>query len=175
MQPDLEHLKNKVKANRDLLDRILIKLPGFKGYAEKAEIFETDRVIRNMLADKLQGFKHEINSLSNLLVKKHDTSHLSDLEALNLLLERVLKKCKYADSGSTAIHGRSVITDDDKNRLLEYDWRLITVLDEFDGLIKELISAGPDTLGQKMMNFETKMKEFEKNFDERKNVLLEVI
>jgi nitrogenase molybdenum-iron protein alpha/beta subunit len=175
MQPDLENVKKKIQENRDLLDRIMVKLPGFKGYVEKAEIHDADKVVRNMIGDKLQGFKDEVNAVSSKLVKQDDKSSLTDLEALSLAFEKVLKKVLHADVGSNASAPGVKITEEDRNRLLEYDWRMISDLDNFNQPIADLGTAEPAELPEKIAGLEKQLKDFEKDFDERKNVLLEVI
>ena len=50
MEPDLDGIKKKVEEGRDLLDRIMLKLPGFKGYVEKSEKYDADMIIRNFLS-----------------------------------------------------------------------------------------------------------------------------
>ena len=67
------------------------------------------------------------------------------------------------------------LSDDDVNRLLEYDWRLITSLDELEKSVSELRAAAADNLGAVIGGISDKLREFEKKFDERKNVLLEVL
>ena len=46
MQPDLNNLKSKIQANRDFITKIAVGLPGFKGYVEKAENYDADRMVR---------------------------------------------------------------------------------------------------------------------------------
>jgi len=58
---------------------------------------------------------------------------------------------------------------------LEYDWRLIADLDEFDELFATLKSADDNGFKDALKAFKTKLNEFETAFDKRKNVLMEVI
>jgi hypothetical protein len=174
MQPNLNHLKKKIQENRDLIDRITVKFPGFNGYVEKAESYAADKIVRDLLADRIQGFKNEINSKLTDLEKKKDRVNMADLDSLSIRMETVIKKCRHADFGSVSALSSITISEEDKNRLLEYDWRLISALDEMDKRVKELRSAA-ENHGVLIKGIADSLKEFEKNFDERKNVLLEVI
>jgi len=174
MQPNLDNLKKKIQQNRDLIDRIVVKFPGFKGYVEKAESYAADKIVRDLLADRMQGFKNEINSKLADMEKKKDRANMADLDSMNIKMETVIKKCRHADFGAASVLSGITISEDDKNRLLEYDWRLISALDDLDKSVKELRSAA-ENCGVVIIGIADKLREFEKNFDERKNVLLEVI
>lgn len=175
MQPNLDNVKKKIQENRDLIDRIIVKFPGFKGYVEKAESYDADRVVRSLIVDRIQGMKNDVSAKSSALVKKNAHASLIDLDALSLRLETVIKKCQHADFGTTASMSQLKISEDDKNRLLEYDWRLITALDDLDKQVKDLAASPDEGLASSISGIDGKLREFEKNFDDRKNVLLEVL
>ena len=175
MQPDLENLKNRVQQNRDLVDRITRHIPGFTGYVEKAELYDTDAIVRGFITDKIQEMKGELSSVSAELVKRGEHGPVSDLETLNVPLERLYKKFKHVDFGKPASLAHIAISDEDLNRLLEYDWRLITTVGEILPLVQKLATADSAGFGQGVRDVSLKLKEFEKSFDERKNVILEVI
>jgi hypothetical protein len=175
MQPNLDNVKKKIQENRDLIDRITAKFPGFKGYVERAESYSADKIVRDLIVDRLQGFKGDINAKSSELERKEERGNLRDLESVSIKMETLVKKCQHADFGKTALLSGVTISEDDKNRLLEYDWRLITALDDLDKGMKDLRPATADTIGGIIGGIADKLRDFEKNFDERKNVLLEVL
>ncbi len=174
MQPDLDKLKGKIRDNRDLIDRISSKLPGFKGYTEKAESHDADRAIRELIVDKFGQIKGEINARSKELAKNSKYMVLPELESLEIRLETLIKNCQYAGSGIKSPVSRMAPTEDDKNRLLEYDWKLIVAVDDLESLAKDALSSVPDDPALAIKKIEEKLREFEKNFYERKNILLEV-
>ncbi len=175
MQPNLDNLKKKIQDNRDLIDRITVKLPGFNGYVEKAESYAADKVVRDLLADRIGGFKNEVNAKMVELEKKQQRDSLGDLDSLALKMETMIKKCQHADFGKVAALSSMTISEDDKNRLLEYDWRLISALDGLEKSVGELRAAAAENTGAVIGGIADALRTFEKNFDERKNVLLEVI
>lgn len=175
MKPDLENLKNRVQQNRDLVSRITTHIPGFNGYVEKAELYDTDAIVRGFMADKIQDMKGECGALSADLVRRGEHGAVSDMETINVALERLYKKCKNVDFGKTAALSSVKIGDEDLHRLLEYDWRLITTLDDTLPLVQALAGKEAAGIGQGIREIAAKLKEFEKSYDERKNVILEVI
>ncbi|MBN2079535.1 MAG: hypothetical protein JW838_11260 [Spirochaetes bacterium] len=175
MQPNLDNLKKKIQQNRDLVDRITMMVPGFTGYVEKAEIHEADRIIRNLLADRIRGFKGTVNSALTALEKKGDRVHHGDLDSLSVRMETIIKKCLHADFGSTPSLAGAAISEEDKNRLLEYDWRLLSSLDELEKGVAAVGTSAPADLGAAIDGVGTLLSDFDKNMEERKHVLLEVL
>ncbi len=172
MQPDLDNVKKRLDGSRDFVDKLLAKVPGFTGYFEKGAMYEADRIIRNFTAERLLTLKRDISAVMSETVQKGDKSALSDLDSLNTVLERIYKKVKNADYTTSASFSRAQITQDDNNRLLEYDWRLITGLDEVEAMVKKMKEA---FTADQIKPVRLKVEDFEKSFDDRKNVILEVI
>ena len=130
MQPDLNNLKTKIQANRDFIDRITTSLPGFKGYVEKSENYDADKIIRNFITDKILSSKKNLGVISGDNVRSGNLAATQDFDSLSNLLEGILKKVEFADYGVSGGFSKIKITEEDQNRLLEYDWRLITAFDE---------------------------------------------
>ncbi len=175
MQPNLDNLKKKIQENRDLVDRITMMVPGFTGYVEKAEIHEADRIIRNLLADRIRGFKGTVNSALTALEKKGERGHHGALDALSVKMETIIKKCLHSDFGSSPSLAGAAISEEDKNRLLEYDWRLLSSLDELEKSVAALGTAAPGELGPAIDRAGSFLSDFDTNLEERKHVLLEVL
>ncbi|TFH41888.1 MAG: hypothetical protein E4G96_04615 [Chrysiogenales bacterium] len=175
MQPNLDNVKKKIQENRDLVDRITMKVPGFKGYVEKAEINDADRIVRNLLGERVRVFKSDVNAAIADFEKKGERGHHADLDSLGPRMETVIKKCLHSDFGSTSSLSGAAVSEEDRNRLLEYDWRLISSLDELEKGVGELCAAAPGAMAPAIERVGALLRDFEKGFDERKHVLLEVI
>ena len=175
MQPDLNNLKSKIQGNRDLIDRITTGLPGFKGYVEKSENYDADKIIRGFIADKILSAKKNLGIISGDHARKGDFAVTQEFDSLSNLLEGLLKKVEFADYGVSGGFSKIKITEEDQNRLLEYDWRLITAFDEVNQLFSSLSSLQAEALIAEISSIKTKIREFEKNFDDRKYVIMEVI
>ncbi len=175
MQPDLENLKKRIGESKDLVDRLIGKLPGYSGYVEKGEMYEADRVVRDFIAEKLLSYKKTVEGAIKDQTRKGELSRLTDLEAINTLLEKVHKKCAHADYGKSGAVSRVTVSQDDSNKILEFDWRMIGRADELEPEIAKLDGAEGDALDAEITRIRKLIEEFEKSFDQRKNVILEVI
>jgi len=175
MQPDLENLKKRIGESKDLVDRLIGRLPGYAGYVEKGEMYEADRVVRGFIAGKLLSYKKVVDGVINDQARKGELSRLTDLESINSLLEKVHKKCAHADYGTSGGMSHVTVSQDDSNKILEFDWRMIGKADELEPEIAKMEGAGGETLDAEIKRIRKLIGEFENAFDQRKNVILEVI
>ena len=175
MQPDLNNLKSKIQANRDFIDRIAAGLPGFKGYVEKSENYDADRMIRSLIADKILSAKKIIGAASGDNVRSGNLGVTQDFDSLSNLLEGLLKKVEFADYGASGSFSKIKITEEDQSRLLEYDWRLIAAFDDLFKSFANLSALQGDALTAEIKNNKAGIRDFEKIFDDRKHVIMEVI
>ena len=156
-------------------DRITVQIPFFKGYVEKSENYDADRIIREFIADRILSTKKSLNVMSGDLVKSGDLAMIQEIDSIQNLLEGLLKKVQYADYGVTGGFSRIKITEDDQNRLLEYDWRLISSFDEINSSTSNMQTLQGDSLLQELKNLKQKIRDFDKSVDDRKYVIMEVI
>lgn len=175
MQPDINNIKSKLQSNRDFIDRITVRLPGFKGYVEKAENYDADRMIRNLITEKILSAKKILGIIAGDNVRSGNLTITQDIDSLSNVLEGLVKKTEYAEYAVRGGFSKIKITEEDENRLLEYDWRLISSFDEVFGLFSGLSALQGDALKDGIINLKTRVREFEKIFDDRKNVIMEVI
>lgn len=175
MQPDINNIKSKLQANRDFIDRITINLPGFKGYVEKAENYDADRMIRSFIVEKILSAKKTLSIVAGDNVRNGNLTITPDIDSLSNVLEGLVKKVEYAEYATRGGFSKVKITEEDENRLLEYDWRLISTFDEVFKMFSNLSTLQGDALKSEINSIKTRVREFEKNFDDRKNVIMEVI
>ncbi len=179
MQPDLSNVKKRIGENRDLIDNLTNKLgnliPGFKGFVEAAESYAADQVVRDFMADRIQKIKNDISDIITGYSKESKFEYLGELDTLNMNFEKLHRKVKYADYGTSASASKLKVTEADKERLLEYDWRLLSGLDEFNEALSKLGTAQGDDFKSAVKAVREKSRNFETMLDERKNVIMEVI
>lgn len=171
MQPNLDELNKKIEENRDFIDRIAIGIPGFKGYVEKSEKYDADSMLREIIADKIRNLKKELGILSSDLVKKSELEPVQEIDSLSNIIEGILKKVEYADYGLKGPFSKIEFSEENQNRLLEFDWRLISQFDE----IEKILTEGKGNPSSMLETLKTQIREYEKLVDDRKYVILEVI
>jgi hypothetical protein len=172
--PAIEKIKDKVRQGRDVVDRILAAIPGYKSYVESAEAYDSDKVVREYLADRIIRLKSEITSFSAGLVRKGEHGIVKEIESVTIFMERILKKCQYADY-SSSIFAKMKVSEAEKSKLVEYDSMLLTLLDETSSLVSSLDQTETTGIEQVLNSIKNKLKIFEKAYEDRKFKIMEGI
>lgn len=175
MKPDLNNLKSRIEEKRDFIDKIANEIPFFKGYLVKSENYDADLMIRSFIADRLLAVKKHLGAVSSDALKKENYQLIKEIESLSTVVEGVVKKVRYAEYGASGAFTKAVFTEDDQNRLLEYDWRLLTSADELVESVRKLASSDCVSVPEGLKSAGGMLADFESAFNERKNVILEVI
>lgn len=166
-------IKNKIQSGRDFLDRLALKLPGFSGYVEYTERYNSDRTLRMFMADKLLSFKEEVNSCIRSHACTNDLSILPEIDSISVNLERSAKRCQAADFGANSSFTKNTVkfTPADQDKILERDSTLVARLDDIESLIKSL-SAQAD-IPSVTAQVRQKLKEFDETFENRTSIIME--
>lgn len=175
MKPDLNNLKNRIEEKRDFIDKIAHEIPFFKGYLVKSENYDADLMVRSFIADMLLSVKKHLSAVSSAALKKEDYQLIKEIESLTAAVEGLVKKVRYAEYGTSGVFSKAKITEDDQNRLLEYDWRLLTSAEELVESVKKIASSDCVSVPEGLKSASGMLADFESEFNERKNVILEVI
>lgn len=174
MQPDLSNLNEKITQQRDLIDRITPKIPFYEDYVKDKEQYTADSIVRNQIAETFDGYKEEVSRITSQQFKKGNRDILPQLEELSNYLEKLSRNTRHADFGKGDL-SKVKFSDEDKLRLLEFDWRMITEAEGLSDQVEALVDADGQALADGIEACNKSLRTFEKAFDQRKNVLMEVL
>jgi hypothetical protein len=174
MQPDLSNLNDRIKEERDLIDRITPQVPFYEDYVKEKEQYAADRIVRDQLSSQLDTYRQDISRFSSDQYKAGNSDILPALEDLMNLLQKMVNNTKHADFGSADL-SKVKFSEEDKMMLLEYDWRMISHSEELKSEVDALLGAEGDSLQEKSLSLKKVLRDFEKTFEARKNVLMEAV
>ena len=80
--------------NRGIIESVLRKIPGFKGYLEKDYRRESDQLARNYIADKLQSSKTDLDKIMRDLLNNAQLDALPEGERLKAKIDKVSARIK---------------------------------------------------------------------------------
>ena len=116
-------VKDKMKGDMSLMERIALYIPGYRGYKEKNLRREQDRAVRNELSRAIQGTKADLAEIQRELVTKPKL--MLDIERIRTKVDRYDIDVKKAVNGYSAFHDATKILEADLDRLVEWDAQLI--------------------------------------------------
>jgi hypothetical protein len=164
---------HKAVGNRGMLDRLIAKLPGYRGYIDRDARQEADRLQREFVANRLFGEKSTVSEAMDALMMGGDLSRLPDLERVNKRLDTVAQKIRAASYGSASLFGASSIGEEELRRLHEFDIGLVDAADEVKAELGELVKAVEETdkLNAKLRDVRALLDRVEEHFKRRADII----
>ena len=168
-------VKGRVMGNQRFLEQLETWVPGFAGYKEKELRREADKLLRMKLAGQLKEVDSKIDAAYGDMVDSKMAAQYSAMNAITALMDKIIGKVEMADYGYAGFFSAIKIKEDALDEVYEFDMALFKDANEMgkivDGLASEITddSAGiPKTVKE----LKGAVNDFDKKFDQRKDVLL---
>lgn len=166
----------KIAGNRNPVEELLLKIPGFDGYMNKQTRRESDKLHRDYLGQKLNETKVHINEVKVEMVDDGNIFDLDQIDKIQDKLDAIISKITYADRGYSGFFDTNKIEDRELEMIHQLDLALI----EDVTLIEEAIAKLAADLESKELK--TVVKEAVKavvnltaKFEERDNIVSGVV
>ncbi len=168
----------KAKEEMRLSEKVMDKVPGFKGYKEKELRRESDRLIRNHLYLKLSTAKTNLREISQKLADRRYFDVLTEMDRLLAKMDRLVEKVNHASYGYSGFFDAVKVREKNLDRMIDFDNQLLEGINalatEIDALKAELASGVTANLKTRLQNVTDKLESLEDTFDKREEVILGV-
>jgi DNA repair ATPase RecN len=165
----------RVQESEKLLERIMLAVPGFRGYKLREQRREADRIVRDYIYRALEQSR---DNLTGCLQALSDSKALDLMEPMNRLLaklDRIAEKINHASYGYSGFFDSIKIEEVELDKMLSYDTQLMDLVRKFSATTASFKS---DLTQNKLENARTAQKDLEASvanlestFDERKSVI----
>lgn len=118
-----ETVKDKMKSDLSLTERIALYIPIYKGYREKNLRREEDRAVRQELSRAIQGTKQDLATIQRELASQTDL--MLELERIRTKVDKYDIGIKKAVNGYSGFHSAVKILEKDLEELVRWDAELI--------------------------------------------------
>jgi hypothetical protein len=160
-----EHTKH-----RNIIEKVLRHIPGFRGYLEKEYRRESDTLQREWLADRLDRSKRGLDDLTRSLVDAGNIDVLPQCDRLRGRIDKLSSRIRSAMKGYSGFFDLVRIDEAVLDRLYDFDASLVEQIDDFATKIEELEDRQDDA-PEAVKQLLEQAEEFEKIWDEREDIL----
>ncbi|MGI0072073.1 MAG: zinc ribbon domain-containing protein [Thermoplasmata archaeon] len=138
-------LRQKVDADRGVLKRLQLLVPGYRGYREATDIQAADSLLRIQVADKLKNARTTVENTRQALVQANQFTALNDLAPLLADLWKLEGEIRNAEQGYTGMSPAVRINPQQLDRLYEYDFGFAQAGDQLSQTVASLpaLATGP--------------------------------
>jgi hypothetical protein len=166
-------LFQQVNDDQDVIKNLLSKVPGFKGYIERDNRRASDKILRELIAQRYQDEWKRVSSLQKDLVNEGDLKHVGDLESAALKISQFSDRIKTASYGHSSFFEAVKINEEELQALYEYDSKLLQSADEIGSAIDNVsASIGTDGMPAAIRNLISISQEAVDLFNHRTDIFV---
>lgn len=150
----------------------MLVLPGFRGYKQREQRREADRIVRDHIYEVLEDARDDLNKCFQALSDSKSTELTEPMNRLIARLDRAAEKVNHASYGYSGFFDSVKIEEPELDRMLAYDTQLMDTAKKF---AEEVASLRSDLNQNKFENarnsqqgLDSALAGLEKVFDQRK-------
>lgn len=130
------------RGERNLLERLVARIPGFGGFQERELRRDVDKLQREHLAESVHRVKRRARDAARAYTDAGQIGVLDRFDRLDRRLDRLAESIRFADYGTTGLYAVEKIGEAELGRLYEYDLALLDDLDLLAARVEELPPPG---------------------------------
>ncbi len=138
----MERIHDTARGGQNALERLMNALPGFKGYREKELRRDTDRILRDHLAARLDLLKKALNEAAAAATRSGGLDAINDIETARKRLDRVSNRVRYADRGYAPLFAVLKIDEAALARVYDFD---VALMEGLDAIARAAAPAGAES------------------------------
>jgi len=167
-----DQIFQKITNSMDIFKKIASKIPGFKGYVERQNRRDSDKLIRDTIYRRFRELEDRISDLQVEFINQGEIKYTDDLEKAALRLRTFADRVRTAPRGYSSLFEAIKINEAELAKLYEYDATLLDKAEEVGRAIDNIqASVGTDGLPAAIRNLQTLSKECIKAYDRRQEVV----
>jgi hypothetical protein len=152
----MSDLFDRVTDDQNVLQKLLGKLPGFKGYVERTNRRSADKLLRETVADRFEEQWQRISATQRDLIGQGGLQVITELEASSLKLRQFIDRVRRASYGYAGFFDAIKINEQELIQVYSFDLTLLNQVDEVGRAIDNVeASIGTDGLPAAMRHLKS--------------------
>jgi hypothetical protein len=135
-------IKEKAESQLNVFEKIVNKIPGFKGYFKRELRRDSDKLQRDYIAEKLANVKNKLNLIIKEVAKEKRLDLLSDYDEMMRGLEKIINEVRYADRGYSGFFDLMKIKEEQLDEVYHFDAQILENVTELVQKF-EILNADP--------------------------------
>ena len=145
-----DNLFDKIKDEMDPFKKILSIIPGFKGYMERQARRDSDKLLRETIADRFEQQWERISAIQRDFIASGDIQYLDDLEGAAVKLRTFADRVRRATRGYSGLFDAVKINEEELQQLYLYDSQMLELAEEVGRAAVDLHAAA-DLVDQRQL------------------------
>jgi hypothetical protein len=158
-----------MKDQRNWLERLTQKIPGYSGYVDRERRRDIDKLHREHLAERLRRLKAPLTDVMGVLTSTGRLFEVGPVDTAIKKLDRLENRVRFASYGYAGFFDVVKIEQEQLDSIYQFDLKLVEHVDELEKKIGELKDKATTADGLKLSSAEVtnEIDSIDKLFDER--------
>ncbi len=168
-----DQIYQKVTGSMDIFKKLASKIPGFKGYVERQNRRDSDKLIRDTIFRRFRELEGRVSEIQVDFINQGKIEYTDDLEKAALRLRTFADRVHTAPRGYAGLFDAIKINEGELTKLYEFDAALLDKTDEVNRAIDNVqASVGTDGLPAAIRNLQSVTKDCIKVYDRRQEMVV---
>jgi hypothetical protein len=134
-------LRETVQGDLGGLEKLMAKIPGFKGYKQKEMRREADKLLRMEVAARLDEQRKRVADLQMQLITGGQIEWLDDLERAVMKMQLLIDRMRTASYGYAGMFDAVKVKEEELDALYEFDNGMLDSVAEIATAVDKVTSA----------------------------------
>ena len=171
----MNDILERVTEEGDFIKKILGKLPGFRGYVEREDRRNADKLLRESISEKFETLWHRISSLQKKAISNGEIEKIDALESSAIKIRQFIERTRTASYGYSGFFDVIKVNTEELNAIYQYDLHMLEMEDEISRAIENIESSfGTDGFPAAIRHLETLSQTSLDYFNQRKEVIVKM-
>lgn len=163
------------RANRNFLERLGEKIPGYRGFQDRELRRDVDRLLREHLAAELGRLKAMLRDRARSYTDAGKIGALNGFDRLDRQMDGLSQAIRFSDYGASGLFDPVKIRDAELQRLYEFDLTVVDDLAQLDGEIAGLPAPGGEDPAPAFERLQQALRALDGKWRQREQVISSVV
>lgn len=163
---------DKVTAQQDVIRKLLGKIPGFKGYFERENRRNSDKIVRDMIATRFDEIWNRVSTLQRELIRAGNLQTVGDLEFAAIKIRQFSDRIEKASYGYSGFFDAVKVNEAELAQVYQYDLSMLDLVEQVGKAVDNVeFSFNTEGLPAAIRNLVTLSDQAVQTFDRRSEVI----
>jgi hypothetical protein len=163
------------RAQRNWLERLGEKIPGYRGFQDRELRRDVDRLLREHLAAELGRLKSALRDRARGYTDAGKIGALSAFDRLDRQLDGLSQAIRFSDYGATGLFDPVKIGEPELARIYEFDQSVVDDLEQLEKEIAALPAPGGEAPGAALDHLIAGLRALDDKWRQREQVIGNVV
>ncbi|HQE92369.1 MAG TPA: hypothetical protein PLH19_01965 [Anaerolineae bacterium] len=165
-------LLENIKGEMSGFEQLVAKIPGYKGYKEKEQRREADKLLRDHIVSRMRTVKTQLDGLQQDLIEAGKFDLLDETGSAATQVQTFIDRVRTAAYGYGGLFDAVKIKEEDLDRVYEFDTALVGYADRIENAISNARTGMEgEEIRSLILMVRDLAREANTTFDERQDVL----